>query len=156
MEGGSGENGGEVCRVGGTPAECRGEAFEEDRRDAAAEGGPDQGRAGMQQGLCGLKTGEECQGKKQAGKAVPEQAWRNGAAGEPENNVQCQRGAELPELAANCCFHRANRMTMPEPARVSARSIRIWVAECMGTVMEAAEVFARKIGPKASCYSGIL
>ena len=43
VKSGSGENGGEVCRVGRAPAECRGEAFGEDRREAAAEGDPDPG-----------------------------------------------------------------------------------------------------------------
>ncbi len=125
VEGGSGENGDEVCRVGCAVAQCRGEAFDEDRRDAAAEGGPDQGRVGMEQGLCGLKTGEESQGKKQTGKAVPEQAGWNESAVEFENNVQSHHGADLPDWAQERYFHRANRMTMPEPVRVSARSMRI-------------------------------
>jgi hypothetical protein len=79
----------------------------------------------MQQGLCGLNTGEESQGEKQTGKAVPEQAGWNESAVEPENNVQSHHGADLPDWVQDRYFHRANRMTMPEPARISARSMRM-------------------------------
>jgi hypothetical protein len=148
VECGSGECGSKVRGISGSEAECRSNYFDKGGRKTAAEGGPDQRGADFEQALCGFQTGEECHGKKQTRKAVPKQAWRNESAVEFENNVQAEHDTDLPEWTQKRCFHKASRMTMPEPARVSARSIRIWVAKCMRALLGVWAVCARIAGPR--------